>query len=143
MYNRHIPFRRFLLRESGDYMPEGRELGVGRKRRHLGIMGFLRPALLFLLARENAHGYSLLDGVKEFGFNSDQIDPSLVYRILRNMEEIGWVSSHIGEESLGPQRRVYQILPEGKARLAELIGGLRNRRDEIDNLLKAYARVKK
>ncbi len=90
-------------------MPDGRELGIGRKRRHLGIMGFLRPALLFLLTRENSHGYSLLDGVKEFGFDSDQIDPSLIYRILRNMEEIGWVSSHIGEDSLGPQRRVYKV----------------------------------
>ncbi len=124
-------------------MPDGRELGIGRNRRHLGIMGFLRPALLFLLTRENSHGYSLLEGVKEFGFNSDQIDPSLVYRILRNMEEIGWVSSHIGEESLGPQRRVYQILPEGKTRLAELIDGLRQRRDEINNLLKAYDQANK
>ena len=59
------------------------------------------------------------------------------------MEEIDWVSSHIGEESLGPQRRVYQTLPEGKTRLAELIGGLRNRRDEIDNLLKTYDQAKK
>ncbi len=124
-------------------MPDGRELGRGRKRRHLGIMGFLRPALLFLIARENAHGYSLLDGVKEFGFNSDQIDPSLIYRILRNMEETGWVSSHIGEESLGPQRRVYQIMPEGKTRLAELIDGLRQRRNEIDKLLKAYDQKQK
>lgn len=124
-------------------MPDGRELGIGKKRRHLGIMGFLRPALLFLLTRENAHGYSLLNGLKEFGFNSDQIDPSLVYRILRNMEESGWVSSHIGEESLGPQRRVYQILPEGETLLAELIGGLRHRRGEINNLLKAYDQKQK
>jgi len=124
-------------------MPDGRELGVRRRRRHRPIMGFLRPALLFLLARENDHGYSLLDGLKEFEFNSDQIDPSLVYRILRDMEESGWVSSHQGEESLGPQRRVYQISPDGKTYLAELIAGLRHRRTEIDNLLKAYDQAKK
>ena len=101
-------------------------------------MGFLRPALLFLLTRENAHGYSLLDRLTEFGFNPDRIDPSLLYRTLREMEESGWVSSYLGKESRGPQRRVYQLLPEGKNYLAELIGGLRIRRDEINNLLKIY-----
>ena len=119
-------------------MSEGRGLGLVGKRRRQGVMGFLRPALLFLLSRENAHGYSLLDGLTEFGFNPKQLDPSLVYRTLREMEESGWVASHIGEESRGPQRRVYQLLPEGKTYLAELVDGLRCRRDEINNLLKTY-----
>ncbi len=119
-------------------MPEGRGLGRGRGQRRQGVMGFLRPALLFLLTRENTHGYSLLDGLNEFGFNAKRLDPSLMYRTLRDMEEAGWVSSHLGEESRGPQRRVYQLLPEGKTYLAELVGGLRRRRDEIDNLLQTY-----
>ena len=119
-------------------MSEERELSKGRRRRRHGVMGFLRPVLLFLLSRENAHGYSLLDGLTKFGFNSKQVDPSLVYRTLRDMEESGWITSHIGKESRGPQRRVYRLLPEGKNYLAELIGGLRIRRDEINNLLKTY-----
>ena len=121
-------------------MSDGRGLGIGRGRRRQGVMGFLRPALLFLLSRENAHGYSLLDGLTEFGFNSKRLDPSLIYRTLREMEESGWIASHIGEESLGPKRRVYQLQPDGKTYLAELISGLRRRRDEINNLLQAYDR---
>jgi DNA-binding PadR family transcriptional regulator len=101
-------------------------------------MGFLRPVLLFLLSQKNAHGYSLHDGITEFGFNSNRIDPSLVYRTLREMEVSGWIVSFKGEESRGPQRRVYQLLPSGKSYLSELIDGLRRRRDEIDNLLKVY-----
>ncbi|MEN8241293.1 MAG: helix-turn-helix transcriptional regulator [Chloroflexota bacterium] len=113
--------------------------GSGRKRRRWrGVMGFLRPAVLFLLLRENAHGYSLLEGLTEFGFNSEQLDPSVIYRALREMEEDGWVESHLGEKSLGPQRRVYQILPEGQDRLSELIDHLRRRQDEISILLQAY-----
>jgi len=119
-------------------MSDGRGLGIGRGRRRRGVMGFLRPALLFLLTRENAHGYSLLDGLTEFSFNPKQIDPSLLYRTLREMEEAGWVSSNIGEESRGPQRRVYQLQPEGKTYLSELIDGLRRRRDEINILLQTY-----
>ncbi len=121
-------------------MSDGRGLGIGRGRRRQGVMGFLRPALLFLLSRENAHGYSFLDGLTEFGFNSNQLDPSLMYRTLREMEESGWIASHMGEESLGPQRRVYKLQPDGKTYLAELISGLRRRRDEINNLLQAYDR---
>ena len=121
-------------------MPGGRGSGTrrGRGRKRFGVMGFMRPALLLMLIRDNAHGYSLLDGLAEFGFSPDRVDPSLIYRNLRDMEEAGWVTSQLGEESLGPQRRVYQILPEGKTHLAELIIPLRRRRDEIDLLLKAY-----
>jgi len=121
-------------------MSDRRGLGIGRGRRRQGVMGFLRPSLLFLLSRENAHGYSLLDGLTEFGFNSKRLDPSLMYRTLREMEESGWIASHIGEESLGPKRRVYKLQPDGKTYLAELISGLRRRRDEINNLLQAYDR---
>lgn len=119
-------------------MPGGRGRGGGRGRRRQGLMGFLRPCLLFLLARDDAHGYSLLDELAEFGIDPEQVDPSLIYRALRDMEEAGWVASEWGKESQGPQRRVYRIVPEGKSYLADLMNGLRSRRDEIDHLLQAY-----
>jgi len=109
-----------------------------KRWRGRGVVGFLRPALLFLLSRENAHGYSLIAGMGEFKFNTKSIDPSLVYRILREMENDGLISSQIGKESLGPKRKIYKLLPEGKTYLAELIAGLRRRRDEIDILLQTY-----
>ena len=119
-------------------MPGGRGGGGGRGRRRQGLMGFLRPCLMFLLARDDAHGYSLLDELSEFGIDPEQIDPSLIYRALREMEGAGWVSSEWGEESQGPQRRVYKILPEGKSYLADLMKGLRRQRDEVDYLLQVY-----
>jgi len=121
-------------------MPGGR--GRGRRRRQR-VMSFLQPCLLLMLARGEAHGYSLLDGIDEFGFNRDRFDPSLVYRALRDMEEAGWVSSRWGEESQGPKRRVYQISPEGEAHLSEWITDLRRTRIEIDALLTAYEKVER
>jgi len=119
-------------------MPGGR----GRGKRRRGVLGFLRPALLFLLLRGDNHGYSLLDELEEFGFDSSQVDPSLIYRILREMEADGLVSSYLGEESLGPQRRIYQLLPAGDDYLGLLIHGLRRRREEIDHLVGAYDQIK-
>ncbi len=118
-------------------MPRGR----GRRRRGK-IMRFLHPCLLVLLHRGEAHGYSLLSGLDEFDFRSGGKDPSLVYRALREMEELGLVASAWdADSSLGPQRRVYRITPEGEAHLAEWIVDLRRTRDEIDTLVRVYEEV--
>lgn len=117
-------------------MPRGR--GRGRRRR---VMRFLQPCLLVMLHRGEAHGYNLLNGVEEFGFQPGQSDPSLLYRALREMEEIGLVTSEWDSDSLGPQRRVYQITPEGEEYLKGWIADLRRTRQEIDALIAAYEQV--
>jgi PadR family transcriptional regulator PadR len=113
----------------------GRGRGLGRRRR---VMSFTQPCLLFMLQTGPAHGYSLLNRLDEFGFNLERLDPSLVYRALREMEDSGWVASSWDEDSQGPQRRVYKILPDGEGRLADWIADLRRTRDDIDRLLTAY-----
>ena len=117
-------------------------LGIRRTRggrRRQRVMSFLQPCLLLMLTRNEAHGYCLLDGLAEFGFTPGHIDPSLVYRALREMEGGGWLISHWDENSQGHKRRVYRILPVGKIFLAEWIADLRRTRDEIDCLLAAYS----
>ena len=104
-------------------------------------MSFLQPCLLVMLHGGPAHGYSLLNGLEAFGFEIEQLDPSLVYRALRVMEADGLVRSTWGEGSLGPQRRVYHITEVGEAYLGQWIADLRRTRDEIDRLLSAYERV--
>ncbi|HUV92497.1 MAG TPA: helix-turn-helix transcriptional regulator [Anaerolineales bacterium] len=118
-------------------MPGGWGTGRGQGRRRR-VMSFLQPCLLFMLKSGEAHGYSLLNGLDEFGFDLERLDPSLVYRALRDMEDSGWVVSNWGEESQGPQRRVYKILPEGEEHLVQWVADLRRTRDEIDRLLCAY-----
>ncbi len=86
--------------------------GRGRGRRR-GGMGFLRPGLLTLLRRDSGHGYNLLQGLEELGIDTEGMDPSVVYRALRDMEEEGLVDSRWGEESLGPRRRVYTLTGDG------------------------------
>lgn len=123
----------------------GRGRGGGRRGRRWGrqrrVMSFVQPCLLVLLQRGEAHGYRLLDGLEEFGYSREELDPSLIYRALRDMEAAGWVASRWGEESQGPQRRVYRLLPEGEAQLGEWIADLYHTRQEIDALMAAHKRI--
>jgi PadR family transcriptional regulator, regulatory protein PadR len=78
----------------------------------------LEPALLVLLSQGDLHGYTLLERVDALGLSSQQ--PSMIYRILREMEEAGWVSSvWEREQTQGPPRRVYTLTEEGLAALWE------------------------
>lgn len=110
--------------------------GRGRGRRRSG-MGFLRPGLLTLLRRESGHGYNLLQGLEELGIDTEGMDPSVVYRALRDMEEEGLVDSRWGEESLGPRRRVYTLTGDGDDVVSAWVEDLEKTRDEIDRLLSA------
>jgi DNA-binding PadR family transcriptional regulator len=83
-----------------------------------------------------------MDGLQEFGFQSDQMDISIIYRALRNLEADGLVSDSWDDNSRGPQRRVYTITPQGEDVLAEWIQNLRQRRKEIEALEAAYDAVK-
>jgi DNA-binding PadR family transcriptional regulator len=104
------------------------------------MLGFLQPCLLLMLHRSDAHGYNLLNGLGEFGLNPEAHDPSKIYRALREMEEAGWISSYTGEESRGPQRRVYRLTEEGQTHLGIWIEDLRRAKREIELLLQAYER---
>jgi DNA-binding PadR family transcriptional regulator len=101
-------------------------------------MSFLQPCLLVQLNHAPAHGYGLLDGLADFGLGPGQQDPSLVYRALRDMEESGLVTSEWDDDSLGPQRRVYRITPDGIRYLEGWVADLRRTRQEIDLLLMTY-----
>jgi DNA-binding PadR family transcriptional regulator len=71
------------------------------------------------------------------------MDISILYRALRDLEAAGIVTSSWGEDSLGPQRRIYTITPQGESNLAEWVQALHQRRKEIESLEAAYDAVKK
>jgi DNA-binding PadR family transcriptional regulator len=53
-----------------------------------------------------------------FGFEQNPVDLSSVYRILRGLEEQGFVTSRWDTDSGGPARRLYRITKEGDRYLA-------------------------
>ncbi|MGB2965729.1 MAG: helix-turn-helix transcriptional regulator [Anaerolineales bacterium] len=108
------------------------------KRQRRGMRLLLRPSLLLLLAESESHGYELYDQLVTFGFETERLDSSIVYRDLREMEEQGYIESYWDEDSKGPKRRMYKIREEGKIRLAEWIDVLDNIQGQMKQLIKRY-----
>jgi len=99
----------------------------------------LEPALLLLLHHGPAHGYSFLERLGEFDLA--YLDPSAVYRVLRDMEAKGRVTSTWDEkETQGPPRRVYRITALGDEMLALWVHDLEDGKRRIDHLLNVYQR---
>ncbi|HET92062.1 MAG TPA: PadR family transcriptional regulator [Chloroflexi bacterium] len=106
----------------------------GRGRRAVRM---LEPALLLLLHRGPAHGYTLLEQLDEFGL--DNLNPSVVYRALRDMEARSWATSTWDEEQTqGPPRRVYHMTALGDEVLAQWAQDLEETRNRIEYLLDVY-----
>jgi PadR family transcriptional regulator PadR len=113
--------------------------GKGQRRRRRGrrTTGMRESALLLLLHREPAHGYTLLEQLEEFGLG--EIAPSVIYRVLRDMEARGWVASTWDDEQTqGPPRRVYRITAVGDKVLATRVQELDETRNMLDRLVGAY-----
>jgi len=113
--------------------------GKGQRRRGRGrrTTGMRESALLLLLHREPAHGYTLLEQLEEFGLGG--IAPSVIYRVLRDMEARGWVTSTWDDEQTqGPPRRVYHITALGDEVLATRVQELDETRNMLDRLVGAY-----
>lgn len=108
----------------------------GRPQRGAGL---LEPTLLLLLHQDTAHGYALMEQLQQLGLKD--MDASVVYRTLRDMEAQGWLTSTWDkEQAQGPPRRIYQLTPEGDEVLAFWIRSLQGTRETIENLLNTYHR---
>jgi len=117
----------------------GRNRRSGRGRRWMGDYSLIdvrlvEPALLAFLQDADLHGYGLLDRLEELGLGS--INPSVIYRILRDYEENGLVQSAWDEESTqGPPRRVYSLTEEGHKALERAVASLSETSNRINKIL--------
>ncbi len=97
---------------------------------------FLRPCVLLLLLESPAHGYDLLEKLKDFGFHKS--DPAGVYRTLRGLEHEGLVHSTWQTSSGGPARRTYTIEREGEDQLHAWALVVDDTRSTLEQFLDRY-----
>lgn len=84
---------------------------------------FLRPCLLLLLHESPARGYDLRERLRSLGFSRD--DPGRLHRALRGLEPGGLVRSTWEASTGGPDRRRYELTPDGEQRLRDAAAELR------------------
>ena len=75
------------------------------------VPNFAQPRLLLELAKKPAHGYELIEHLSEGGGTAP--DPGNFYRVLRMLEEEGFVCSNWDTQNTGPARRVYELTNQG------------------------------
>ncbi len=101
-------------------------------------ISMLEPALLVLLKEKPRHGYTLLTDLESLGMST--IHPSVVYRTLREMEDLEWIRSDWDtSQTQGPPRRIYQLTAQGDDALQYWKHELGKTRDLISQLMDRLA----
>lgn len=116
--------------------PRGRHGWRGGRGVQRGqIARVVEPCLLILLSERSHHGYELIAALARFGLDPALLDSGLIYRMLRQMEEAGWVTSAWDTGGAGPARRVYTLTEAGRTALAAWREELGRTHDVIHRLI--------
>jgi DNA-binding PadR family transcriptional regulator len=79
----------------------------------------MREAMLALLAKEPVHGYELRQRLSAaMGTLGEVMNPGQVYVTLSRLESAGLVRGSQVEQSAAPDKKVYEVTPAGRERLA-------------------------
>lgn len=116
----------------------GWSLGRGRNSKDLAhtplSISLLEPALLVIIKNQAKHGYTMLSDLEKIGIST--IHPSVVYRTLRELENLTWIKSDWEtDQTQGPPRRIYQITPQGVEALDSWIFELHKANNLITTLI--------
>ncbi|MCY0878878.1 MAG: PadR family transcriptional regulator [Firmicutes bacterium] len=98
----------------------------------------LAAFLLLLIQQAPDHGGSLIARLAEVLPDGWIIDSGRVYRILRELEDKGYLTSQWVTEGNGAPIRTYRITPAGVGRLAEFAEEIRLRRDSLNRFLAVW-----
>src|SRR5450756_145148 len=116
--------------------PSRCDCGEGMPRR------FVRPFVLLLLAEGPSHGYELARSLKEFSSEGLNVEPAILYRMLRQMEEEGLATSSLDDSGVGPARKVYVLTPEGREALDLWASSLEGTARMLDSFRERYERTR-
>jgi DNA-binding PadR family transcriptional regulator len=109
---------------------------------HSGAGRGMEPFVLLHLASGPAHGYDIHKALADLGFRRAAEDPSRVYKLLRDLEDRGYLTSSWTPGDGGPARRTYQLTAEADAYLEDRADDLRRQAKRIDYFLERYPQLR-
>ena len=93
--------------------------------------------LLLLIAEKPSHGYELMHRLTDFGMHFQGVGQmGNVYRILSELEMLGFIRSSWNTFGVGPARKVYEITPEGKLHLKQISQSAATFKSTLDKFTK-------
>ncbi len=97
---------------------------------------WLVPYLLLILRDWSSYGFDMLERLQAFGFAA--MNPGSLYRVLRQMEKDGMVSSAWDTSNAGPARRMYTLTDAGEEYLEVWARSLQRYQDMTNAWLRMY-----
>ena len=91
--------------------------------------------LLLLLGHHASYGYDLRQALLAHHLDPD---PGTLYRVLRQLDDAGWLQSRWMDSSSGPRRRLYRMTAKGRRNLVELTALITGIRDSHAAFLREY-----
>lgn len=96
---------------------------------------FMEPRLLYLIRKSTTYGYQLIEQIGKLPFPGPAPDSAAVYRMLRELEKDGLVTSSWEHGDAGPSRRIYGITARGEERLAVWVAAFRERVNMLNDFI--------
>ena len=97
-----------------------------------------RAIVLLVLAQAKSYGYDIRRRLKEFGYDKSELDPGALYRLLRELEAEGFITSEWTTADTGPARRYYSLTDAGRDRLRQGARGMVIIKERAERFLAAY-----
>jgi DNA-binding PadR family transcriptional regulator len=94
----------------------------------------METASLLCLLQDEMHGYELVERIEEMVGSYVCVDPGSTYRLLRDLENGGHLTSAWQPAESGPLRRTYRVTASGRELLAQWAAFLEKRARVMDNL---------
>jgi len=102
----------------------------------INLPKLVQPSILAALSKAPQHGYAIAQRLAADAAHMDAPpDHSGIYRILRNMEKRGLVTSRLAESDSGPARREYTLSDHGRLCVEQWLASLTRYRATIDAVL--------
>lgn len=101
--------------------------GARHRRGGTGRGALAEPAVLAALLQSGGHGYDLRRTIAELSDDQIDVDQGGLYRVLRRLEEEGFVGSTWSEGDSGPQRREYELTANAEDLARDWVAHLRER----------------
>jgi poly-beta-hydroxybutyrate-responsive repressor len=118
-------------------------VGPNRWQVYARVERFTEPALLLLLEERPAHGYELLERLPGVLGEGARIDMGNLYRILRALEEEGFISSEWDASAPGPAKRRYALTAAGSRLLHQWVEALEEAQARIGTFIERYERAER